>query len=106
MSITILPDKLEPFRELIHTSTKLIVVDHFGTWCGPCKRIAPQFEELAKNNTNVIFLKVDIEACPSVAEENDIQALPTFVLYKDGVERGRVEGADMSKLTKLINLNK
>src|SRR5271170_7723770 len=72
---------------------KLAIVDFSATWCGPCKQLAPKFEELSQEIKNISFAKVDIELLPSVAEELDVEGVPTLVLFKDGKEVDRQVGA-------------
>jgi thioredoxin 1 len=76
-----------------------VVIDFFATWCGPCKRIAPVFEDLAdKFYPAVTFLKVDVDESPELVDQFDVSAMPTFVFLKDGVIVKRVEGADVMGL--------
>ena len=75
-----------------------VVIDFFATWCGPCKRIAPTFENLATAFTTVTFLKVDVDECAELVEKFSISAMPTFVFLKDGQVVKKVEGADMAGL--------
>lgn len=76
-----------------------VVIDFFATWCGPCKRIAPLFEDLAdKYYPAITFLKVDVDESPELVEQFDVSAMPTFVFLKEGVIVKRVEGADVAGL--------
>ncbi|XP_030018073.1 thioredoxin b isoform X2 [Sphaeramia orbicularis] len=63
---------------------KLVVVDFTATWCGPCKTIAPFFEELSNTHANVVFLKVDVDEAADVSQECGISCMPTFHFYKKG----------------------
>jgi thioredoxin 1 len=74
---------------------KPVVIDFFATWCGPCIRIAPAFEELSKKFTTVTFLKVDVDESEEIATKFSVSSLPTFVFLKNGVEVNRIEGADL-----------
>jgi thioredoxin 1 len=76
-----------------------VVIDFFATWCGPCKRIAPLFENLAdKFYPAIAFLKVDVDESPELIDRFDISAMPTFIFLKDGKLVKRVEGADVAAL--------
>ena len=81
---------------------KLIVVDFFATWCGPCRAIAPAFESLARENPDVIFIKVDVDKVPEVAGEHGIRGMPTFLFFRDGAKVGEVVGADLRSLAAKI----
>lgn len=76
---------LQPNLEKIiaEAGDKLIVIDFFAMWCGPCKMIAPKYEELSKENTNVIFLKVDVDDNEEIAVKYEISSMPTFVFIKN-----------------------
>jgi thioredoxin 1 len=75
-----------------------VVIDFFATWCGPCKRIAPFFEQLADEYVGVTFLKVDVDESGELVNLFDISAMPTFVFLKNGQVVLKVEGADMKGL--------
>jgi thioredoxin 1 len=77
---------------------KKVVIDFFAHWCGPCKRIAPEYEEFSKKYTNVEFLKVDIDESNELAEAFGIESLPTFVLIENGNIINQIKGADMETL--------
>ncbi len=84
----------------------VVVVDFFATWCGPCKMLAPEFDELANEMTDVTFVTVDIDKYRDLAISNKVVSVPTLVLYKDGEEIGRRSGfAPKTALAKWINDN-
>lgn len=51
---------------------KLVVVDFFAVWCGPCKMIAPMLEKFSQQYSNVAFYKVDVDELPSVAQSQEV----------------------------------
>uniref|UniRef100_A0A8W8L3T6 Thioredoxin n=1 Tax=Magallana gigas TaxID=29159 RepID=A0A8W8L3T6_MAGGI len=65
---------------------KMVVVDFFATWCGPCKMIAPKIEEMEKEYSGVVFIKVDVDENEETAAACEISAMPTFHIYKDGAK--------------------
>ena len=78
-----------------------LLVDFTASWCGPCKMIAPFFEELAAKYPGVVFVKVDVDDLDEVAAECGISAMPTFQLYSNGVKVQELTGADKVKLEDL-----
>ncbi|CAK7562498.1 MAG: Thioredoxin-like protein 1 [Sporothrix epigloea] len=93
------------FDSLLKTS-KVVVADFFATWCGPCKMIAPVFEKIATQlgrKDAVTFVKIDTDQQKDIASKYSIRAMPTFLLFRDGNEIERVQGADPRKLETLVN---
>lgn len=89
-------------------STGLVVIDFWAEWCGPCKRIAPAYEELSKKYTDAAFYKINVDD-KSVAEAVaacEITAMPSFCLFTAGKFIEKVIGADMLKLEDTITRNK
>ena len=75
-----------------------VVIDFFAEWCGPCKRIAPFFEQLADEYVGVTFVKVDVDESEDLVSQYAISVMPTFVFLKNGKVVKKVEGADMKGL--------
>nr|CAB3452165.1 unnamed protein product [Digitaria exilis] len=75
-----------------------VVIDFTASWCGPCRFIAPVFGEFAKKYPHVFFLKVDVDELRDVAEEYNIEGMPTFHFIKDGEKIDLVVGANKDEL--------
>jgi thioredoxin 1 len=84
-------------------SAQLTVVDFTATWCGPCKMIAPKFDQLATEKPFVQFVKVDVDAAPEIARTYQIQAMPTFMFFKNGAQVHTFQGADWNQLTATVD---
>lgn len=94
---------LEEFTKLLQESgSKLIVVDFYATWCGPCKMISPILEDLSKKYLNVVFCKVDVDEADDVAQKYDIHAMPTFLFFKNGETIETVVGANSDEIKKQL----
>jgi len=104
MSQTVLEVKsTEQFNQcLSDAGNKLVVVDFYATWCGPCKMIAPKIVEMAKAMNDVVFLKVDVEEAEELAVTYDISCMPTFILIKNGEKVHLFSGANDAKLKEKI----
>ncbi|XP_010538107.1 PREDICTED: thioredoxin H5-like [Tarenaya hassleriana] len=89
--------------ESANDAKKLVVIDFTATWCPPCRMIAPVFADLAKKNPHVVFLKVDVDELQPVAQNFNVEAMPTFVFMKDGDVVDRVVGADKAMLEQTLN---
>ena len=83
-----------------------VVVDFWATWCGPCRKLAPVIEELAKNyDSKVRFVKVNVEESLNIAKEYSISGLPTLMIFKSGEAVERMTGL-MPKSTIVSNIEK
>lgn len=61
----------------------VVVVDFFATWCGPCKMLAPVFDE-ASQEVDATFVKVDIDQSLEIAQRFNITTVPTMMIFKNG----------------------
>ncbi|HEC12542.1 MAG TPA: thioredoxin TrxC [Acidiferrobacteraceae bacterium] len=90
------------------TNTGLpVVVDFWASWCGPCKMMAPVFEQLAAEmSSHVVFVKVNTETEQNLAGQYRIQSIPTLALFQSGREANRLAGAvDAANLRQWIGQN-
>ncbi|KAM3361195.1 thioredoxin Y1, chloroplastic [Capsicum galapagoense] len=82
------------FEDLLENSEKPLLVDFYATWCGPCQFMVPILNEVGESMKDKIqVVKIDTEKYPVIADKYKIQALPTFILFKDGNVCDRFEGA-------------
>ena len=95
------------FDHVIVNSDIPVIVDFWAPWCGPCKMMAPIFNDVAKKYPlKALFVKVNTEALPNMGARFGIRSIPTLVVYKNGVEKKRVSGAlDPLRLSNLVNEN-
>ncbi len=84
---------VEDFKKKVMESSMPIVVDFWAEWCMPCRMMSPVLEELAKEMENIKFYKVNVDKVTELARRFGVMSIPTFVVFKDGREAGRIVGA-------------
>jgi thioredoxin 2 len=82
------------FDQFIGRSDLPVVVDFWAAWCGPCRAMAPAFEQVAGElKTRARFAKLDTEQAQGVAARFGIRSIPTMILFRGGREVARTAGA-------------
>jgi thioredoxin 1 len=80
------------FEETI-SKNKVVLVDFWAGWCGPCRALAPTIEELGKELAGkVLIAKLDVDENPQTAEKFQVYSIPTVILIKDCCEVDRIVG--------------
>jgi thioredoxin 1 len=84
----------ENFEKEVLTADKLVVVDFWAAWCGPCRMVGPVLEELSQEmSEKVKIVKVNVDENPELADKYQIRSIPTMIFFKNGKEAERSIGA-------------
>ena len=83
----------EEFNNLVLHTEGIAVVDFFATWCGPCKMLAPVFQEVGNElDGKAKFYKIDIDASLDIARQFSVSTVPTVIIFRNGEPIERLVG--------------
>ena len=84
----------ETFSTEVLEQSKLVLVDFWAEWCGPCKAIAPSLEELSEEMSNKLkIVKINVDENPSTSQAYSIRSIPALMIFKDGEKISEKMGA-------------
>src|SRR5665213_775335 len=69
--------------EEIASSAKVMFIDFWASWCGPCRSFAPTFEKVSERFPDIVFAKVDTEAEQALASSFNIMSIPTLMVVRE-----------------------
>ncbi|EMC91300.1 hypothetical protein BAUCODRAFT_322316 [Baudoinia panamericana UAMH 10762] len=104
MSPTVHITSPQHFSQVL-SSSRIVVTDFYADWCGPCKAIAPVYEQLSTQLSRpgtITFTKVNTDTQKEIAQTYNITAMPTFMIFKAGRETKRIRGADPKALDQAV----
>lgn len=82
------------FETEVLGSDKLVLVDFWAAWCGPCRMVAPVLEEIAAEHSDTIIVaKLDVDENPETTRDYSVLSIPTLILFKGGTPVKQIVGA-------------
>jgi len=82
----------DTFEKDVLENSKLVLVDFFATWCGPCQMLAPVLEKISNERNDIEIAKVDIDENMEIAIKYGIDVVPTLKIFKNGNIVNSLEG--------------
>ena len=79
--------------EEIKSSDKVVLLDFYADWCGPCRMVSPVVDEIAKENSDIVVGKVNVDDEQELASAFGVVSIPMLVVLKNGQEINRSVGA-------------
>ena len=83
---------MKSFNEIIN-STKPVLIDFYTEWCGPCKLMSPVLKQVKVELGDAIsIIKINVDNNQSLAQKQNVRGVPTFMIYKNGLQLWRQSG--------------
>ena len=84
---------LKNFQEEVLNSEKPVLLDFWAPWCGPCRRVVPIVEEIAREREDIKVGKINVEEEPELALQYGVMSIPTLMVMKNGKIENQARGA-------------
>lgn len=104
MSKTVKIESTTQFSNLL-SSSRIVIADFYADWCGPCRTIAPMYEQLSSHLSRpnqITFTKINTDEQQEIARAYNVTAMPTFMVFKNAQKIDTVQGANPQRLSEVI----
>ena len=81
------------FQEAVMHSEKLVLLDFWASWCGPCRMVSPIVDEIAAERSDIKVGKINVDQEPELAAQFGVMSIPTLVVMKNGKVINQAVGA-------------
>ena len=85
------------YKEAMEGS-KPVLIEYWAPWCGYCRRITPAMKQLAERREDLLIGQVNIDDHPELAKSEQIEVIPTLVLYEKGEALGSIVAPESRSL--------
>lgn len=80
------------FEEKVVKNDKVVLLDFFANWCGPCKMLSPVLEEVSNERPEIEIFKVNIDQDEELAKKFGVMSIPTMIFFVNGEEKEKTVG--------------
>ncbi|ABD44347.1 thioredoxin [Anaplasma phagocytophilum] len=92
------------FADKVERKSGIVVVDFWAPWCGPCVAFAPQLDKIAERYSGKIDVyKLNVQDHQETPIKFGVSAVPTLIVFKNGVESARIVGVNLQQLLSAID---
>ena len=81
------------FQDEVMHSEKLVLLDFWASWCGPCRMVSPIVDEIATERSDIKVCKINVDEQPELAARFGVMSIPTLVVMKNGKVINQAVGA-------------
>jgi thioredoxin 1 len=84
---------------------KLVILDFFTVWCGPCRKLAPELSKIHDSYENVVVVKANAEDedLEALSEKYQVRAFPTLIFFNENKVVDHFAGADLNRIMAVVN---
>lgn len=90
--MSIISVNVDNFEKVVLKSEKPVLVDFYADWCGPCKMLAPTIDEIAREHSEYVVCKINVDEAMPLAVKFGIESIPTLLAFKNGEVTGKIIG--------------